>query len=111
MASTSFAGTWQGSSPASFLTGRILQLDISQVGEDLTGRWTLASSAENETLTGQITGRVIDSRMALVLTSPGSCPTLVSGALETNTRISGTYSTFSGQCPSGATVPMILEKH
>jgi hypothetical protein len=110
-ATTSFAGTWQGSSSASFLTGRILQLEISQVAEDLTGRWTLASSPANQTLTGHITGRVIDSRMALVLTSPEwTCPTLVGGTLETDTRISGTYSTFSAVCPSGATAPIILEK-
>lgn len=111
-ATASFAGRWQGSSRASFLTGRILQLEISQLREDLTGRWTLASSEDNGTLTGTITGRVIESRMALVLTSPGStCPTLVGGTLETNTRMSGTYSTFSADCPGGATVSLILEKY
>jgi hypothetical protein len=107
----SFAGTWQGSSPASFLAGCILQLEISQLGDDVTGRWTLASSAGNQEIAGQITGRVIDSGMALVLSSEGSpCPMSLSGTLESDTRISGTYSTFSAVCPSGVSLPIVLEK-
>ena len=37
-ASASFAGNWQGSTRASFLSGWTLQLEISQSHADLTGR-------------------------------------------------------------------------
>ena len=108
-AAASFVGSWQG--PLSIQAGRILQLEIAQAGVDLTGRWTLASATAADSLTGDITGRVIGSAMALVLTSAAStCPITVGGTLETGTRLSATYSTFSAVCPSGASVAIVLEK-
>jgi hypothetical protein len=108
-AAASFAGSWQG--PLSIQASRILQLEIAEAGEDLTGRWTLASTAAADSVTGDITGRVIGSAMALVLTSTAStCPVTVGGTLETGTRLSATYSTFSAVCPSGGSVPIVLDR-
>jgi hypothetical protein len=112
-AAVSFAGSWQGALGAGSQAGaRILQLEITQAGENLTGRWTLASAVVSDTVTGDIGGRVIGAAMAAVLTSAAStCPTTVGGTLETGTRVSATYSTFSAVCPNGVTAPIVLEKH
>jgi hypothetical protein len=110
-AAVSFAGSWQG--PLTIPGGsRTLQLEIAQAGENLTGQWTLATTAGADSVTGEITGRVIGPQMALVLTSTAStCPTTVGGTHETGTRLSGTYNTFTAICPSGGTVPIVLDRH
>src|SRR4051794_336973 len=107
----SFAGSWQG--PLTIQGGsRTLQLEITQAADNLSGRWTLAAPAGADSVTGDITGRVIGSEMAVVLTSAAStCPTTVGGTLETATRLSGTYSTFTATCPSGGTVSIVLDRH
>ena len=108
-ADVSFAGAWQGTVNAAG-PGATLQLDISQFGENLGGAWTLSVPAVGGD-TGSITGRIVGAAMSLVLQSASaSCPIQVSGTLESDTRMSGTYSTFSAVCSSGLSTPIVLER-
>lgn len=105
----SFAGAWQGTVNAAG-PGATLQLDISQFGENLRGAWTLSVPAANGGDSGSMTGRIVGAAMSLVLQSGTSCPIQVSGTLESDTRMSGTFSTFSAVCASGLSTPIVLER-
>ena len=106
----SFAGAWQGTVNAAG-PGATLQLDISQFGENLGGAWSLSLPSANGDDGGSITGRIVGGAMALVLRSTRtSCPIQVSGTLQSDTRMSGTFSTFSAVCSSGLSTPIVLER-
>lgn len=106
----SFAGAWQGAVNA-VGPGATLQLDISQFGENLGGLWTMSRLSANQSDSGSMTGRIVGGAMSLVLHSASTaCPIQVSGTLESDTRMSGTFSTFSAICSSGLSTPIVLER-
>jgi len=106
----SFAGAWQGTVNAAG-PGATLQLDISQFGENLGGSWTMSMPSANGSDSGSMTGRIVGGAMSLVLHSASAaCPMQVSGTLESDTRMSGTFSTFSAVCSSGLSTPIVLER-